>query len=159
MPHKHCQGHSLSQPQRQPFAQKCLSHRLSRQREFRLGRQYLPENSEDGQMYFSCRQGGPRVYDLLNALPLAPFGLLSWFVVDREEEMFELNDILDEDKVMQALWGRWILLKRQEFLADYYQGIVTFIDENWRIFANFTPHVCGKQIFDGLRGCSTVASL
>jgi hypothetical protein len=43
---------------------------------------------------------------------VAQFGVLSWVVVNREEEMFELDEILDEDKVMQALWARWILLKR-----------------------------------------------
>ena len=74
---------------------------------------YLPENSKGSGVHFSCRPGGPRIFDLLNTLPLAPFGLSSWFIVDREEELFELNDVLDEDKVMQALWSRWILLKRQ----------------------------------------------
>ena len=76
---------------------------------------YLPESSKDSGVHFSCRPGGPRIFDLLNTLPLAPFGLSSWFIVDREEELFELNDVLDEDKVMQALWSRWILLKRQVF--------------------------------------------
>jgi hypothetical protein len=73
---------------------------------------YLPENYESSQVYFSCRPGGPRIYDLLNTLPLAPFGVLSWFIIDREEELFELDDVLDEDKVMQALWGRWIMLNQ-----------------------------------------------
>jgi hypothetical protein len=74
---------------------------------------YLPESPKDGGVHFSCRPGGPRIFDLLNTLSLAPFGLSSWFIVDRQEELFELNDVLDEDKVVQALWSRWILLKRQ----------------------------------------------
>ena len=111
---------------------------------------YLPESSEDGELHFTCRPGGPRIYDLLNSLPLAPFGVLSWFIVDREEEMFELDDVLDEDKVMQALWGRWILLNQwvylsddlnhgwsydcsRKFIANYCQGTVAFIDEYWRM--------------------------
>lgn len=61
---------------------------------------------------FSCRPGGERLYDLLNTLPLEPFGILAWYIIDREEEMFENDDVLDEDKVMQALWGRWILLNQ-----------------------------------------------
>ena len=61
---------------------------------------------------YSCRPGGPRIYDLLNTLPLEPFGVLSWLIIDREEELFELDDILDEDKVMLALWNRWIFLNR-----------------------------------------------
>jgi len=94
---------------------------------------YLPESSEDGELHFTCRPGGARIYDLLNSLPLAPFGVLSWFIVDREEEMFELDDVLDEDKVMQALWGRWILLNHRKFIANYCQGTVAFIDEYWRM--------------------------
>lgn len=73
---------------------------------------YLSEATESREVYFSCRPGGPRIYDLLNTLSLAPFGILSWYIVDREEEMFENDDVLDEDKVMQALWGRWIMLNQ-----------------------------------------------
>jgi hypothetical protein len=40
------------------------------------------------------------------------FGVLSWFVVDKEEEIFECDDVRDEDKVIQALWARWIVLHR-----------------------------------------------
>lgn len=61
---------------------------------------------------YSCRPGGPKIYDLLNSLPLEPFGVLSWMIVDREEELFELDDVRDEDKVMMALWNRWIILHR-----------------------------------------------
>jgi len=59
--------------------------------------------------------------------------VLSWFIVDREEELFELDDVLDEDKVMQALWGRWILLNHRKFLANYCRGTEAFIDEYWRM--------------------------
>ena len=67
---------------------------------------YIPEDE------YSCRPGGPKIYDLLNSLPLEPFGVLSWMIVDREEELFELDDVRDEDKVMMALWNRWIILNR-----------------------------------------------
>ena len=74
---------------------------------------YLPATWEGAvPVHFSCRPGGPRLYDLLNTLPLEPFGALAWFVIDKEEEIFECDDVRDEDKVMQALWGRWILLNR-----------------------------------------------
>lgn len=69
---------------------------------------FLPAEEVD----FSCRPGGERLYDLLNTLPLEPFGILAWYIIDREEEMFENDDVLDEDKVMQALWGRWVLLNQ-----------------------------------------------
>jgi len=43
---------------------------------------------------------------------MEPFGVLSWAVLDREEEIFECDDIKDEYKVMHALWARWIMLYR-----------------------------------------------
>ena len=60
----------------------------------------------------SCRPGGPRLYDLLNELPMEPFGVLAWSITHREEEIFEHEDISDEDKVVMALWNRWIMLNR-----------------------------------------------
>ncbi|KAI5986167.1 hypothetical protein EDD15DRAFT_1598375 [Pisolithus albus] len=90
---------------------------------------FIPESSD----IYSCRPGGPRLYDILNALPLEPFGVLSWMVVDREEELFELDDVLDEDKVMLALWYRWIFLNRNEFIASYFNGAKAFVTENWKL--------------------------
>jgi hypothetical protein len=52
------------------------------------------------------------LYDLLNGLTMEHFGVLGWAVVDKEEEMFESDEVRDEDKVIQALWGRWIMLNR-----------------------------------------------
>lgn len=68
---------------------------------------YLPDHM------YSARPGGPRIYDLLNELPLEPFGLMSWYILDKEEDIFELDTVRDEDKVMQALWSRWIFLHRR----------------------------------------------
>ena len=62
----------------------------------------------------SCRPGGPYLYDLLDELPMKDFGVLAWSIIDREEEIFELEDVPDEDKVMLALWNRWIALHRYE---------------------------------------------
>lgn len=61
----------------------------------------------------SCRPEGLRLYDLLAGLSLKPFGVLAWSVLDKEEELFEMTDTRDEDKVMQVLWGRWIMLNRR----------------------------------------------
>lgn len=73
---------------------------------------FLPQTNADGQEVYSCRIGGPRIYDLLNELSLDEFGLMSWAIVDREEELFEMDDVRDEDKVMLALWNRWIMLHK-----------------------------------------------
>lgn len=61
---------------------------------------------------YSCRIGGPKLYDILSTLSLDKFGVLAWSIVEREEELFELDDVRDEDKVMLALWNRWIMLNR-----------------------------------------------
>jgi len=75
---------------------------------------YLPFNSEYGgpDIYYSCRPGGATVFDLLSTLPLEPFGVLAWDVLDREDEIFDSDNVQDEYKVMHALWGRWIILNR-----------------------------------------------
>ena len=69
---------------------------------------YLPFKSVE----FSCRPDGPKLYDVLGAKSLDQFGILAWSVIDREEELFEMDGVRDEDKVMQALWCRWIMLNR-----------------------------------------------
>lgn len=90
---------------------------------------YLQES--DG--FYSCRVGGPRLYDLLSKLPLDKFGVLAWVILDREEEIFDIDNVRDEDKVMQALWFRWIFLNRNKFVAEYFKGTKTFINENWQM--------------------------
>lgn len=75
---------------------------------------YLPAKSEYGgpTVYHSYRPGGPCLFDLLNTLPLEPFGVLDWEILDREEEIYESDDVKEEYKVMHALWARWIMLNR-----------------------------------------------
>ena len=73
---------------------------------------YLYVLEKDGVTPYSCRPHGPKVYDLLSTLPLKPFGIMSWEVIDREEELFELEEVNDEDKSMLAIWNRWIKLNR-----------------------------------------------
>ncbi|KAI0071593.1 hypothetical protein K474DRAFT_1687014 [Panus rudis PR-1116 ss-1] len=86
----------------------------------------LPGFDEDGPEAHSFRPGGPRLLDLLNDLPLTEYGILSWIVVDREEDLFEVEDVRDEDKVMLALWNRWITLH-----SGYAKGIRAFLDQYW----------------------------
>ncbi|KAH9887225.1 hypothetical protein C8Q73DRAFT_656909 [Cubamyces lactineus] len=89
---------------------------------------------ESEQAPYSCRIGGPRIFDLLNDLPLDEFGVMSWAVVDREEELFEMDDVRDEDKVMLALWNRWIMLNNSSFIFnDYFKGVLKFLDKYWLI--------------------------
>ena len=73
----------------------------------------FPTKLDNGSvLYYSCRPGGGKLYDLVGSLPMDPYGVLSWSVIHKEEELFEADDVRDEDKVMQALWGRWVLLNR-----------------------------------------------
>ncbi|KAF9069641.1 hypothetical protein BDP27DRAFT_1222090, partial [Rhodocollybia butyracea] len=94
---------------------------------------YLPASSDDGSILikYSCRPGGPYLYDLLDTLPLDEFGTLSWVVLDREAEIYESDDMCDEYKVMHALWGRWIMLNRTRFIQDYSVGVMDFVDQYW----------------------------
>ncbi|KAL5520250.1 hypothetical protein ACEPAG_9463 [Sanghuangporus baumii] len=81
---------------------------------------------------YSDRPGGPKLYDILNESSLEPFGLMTGHVIEREEDVFELDDTRDEDKVMLVLWSRWIFLNRPKFIEDYEAGIRVFLDEYWR---------------------------
>jgi len=88
---------------------------------------YLPFKT----VQFSCRPNGPKLYDILGAESLEQFGILAWSVIDREEELFEMDGVRDEDKVMQALWSRWITLNRQKhFIRNYLEGTKQFITDN-----------------------------
>ena len=75
---------------------------------------YLPAKSEYGgpDISYSCRPNGPCLYDILNTLPMEPFGVLAWDVLDREDEIYDSDNVKDEYKVMHALWARWIVLNR-----------------------------------------------
>ncbi|KAF8191132.1 hypothetical protein BJ912DRAFT_964139 [Pholiota molesta] len=96
---------------------------------------YLPAKSDYGgpTVYYSCRPTGPSVFDLLGTLPMEKFGVLDWDVIDREEEIWESDDVREEYKVMQALWMRWIMLNRNKFISNYYKGAIAFVDEYWKI--------------------------
>ncbi|KAI9062229.1 hypothetical protein FKP32DRAFT_1574570 [Trametes sanguinea] len=95
---------------------------------------YLPQSGNEAQTRYSCRIGGPRIYDLLNELSLEEFGIMSWAVVDREEELFEMDDVRDEDKVMLALWNRWMMLNKTRFIFDHYEkGVQAFLDQYWQL--------------------------
>ncbi|KDR68380.1 hypothetical protein GALMADRAFT_161032 [Galerina marginata CBS 339.88] len=96
---------------------------------------YLPAKSDYGgpTVHYSCRPGGPCLFDLLGTLPMEPFGLLDWEVLDREDEIYESDDVREEYKVMHALWARWIVLNRNKFIANYLKGVKSFIDDYWKI--------------------------
>ncbi|KAF5352181.1 hypothetical protein D9758_009223 [Tetrapyrgos nigripes] len=83
----------------------------------------------------SSRPGGETLYDLLGVLPLEPYGLMAWQVLDTEDEIFESDDLRDECKVIAALWARWMVLNRRKFIANFYFGTMAFIEEYaWMIY-------------------------
>ncbi|KAJ7647404.1 hypothetical protein FB45DRAFT_893355 [Roridomyces roridus] len=96
---------------------------------------FLPADSEHGgpSIKYSSRFGGPKIYDLLATLPMAEYGVLKWSVEDREEEIFEADDLFDEHKVMHALWARWIFARRNFFIAHYFKGAKQFVEDNWKM--------------------------
>ena len=70
---------------------------------------------DDGDLNTSCRPCGPRLFDLVAEYPMSDYGLTSWSLLERDEELFEIDDIRDEEKAMQALWNRWIFSERRCF--------------------------------------------
>lgn len=95
---------------------------------------YLPAKSPYGgpDIDYSTRIGGPYLFDLLQLLPLEPYGLLDWLVLEREAEIFNDDELGDELKVIVALWARWIMLNRNLFVRDRAEGVRRFIDEYWQ---------------------------
>jgi hypothetical protein len=61
----------------------------------------------------SCRPCGPRLFDVIGKHPISEYGVTSWSLLERDEELFEIDDVRDEEKAMQALWNRWIFFKRR----------------------------------------------
>ena len=75
---------------------------------------YFPTDDDDS-LRFSCRPCGPRLFDLVARIPASEYGLTSWSLFERDEELFEIDDVRDEEKAMQALWNRWIFSERRYF--------------------------------------------
>jgi len=74
----------------------------------------LPNVHDDNEsLVTSCRPCGPRLFDLIARHPMSDYGLTSWSLLERDEELFEIDDIRDEEKAMQALWNRWIFSERR----------------------------------------------
>jgi hypothetical protein len=83
-----------------------------RETETLSGPPHLPEFTKTN------RPGGPFLYDLLPA-PSADTGECltlpkedEWYSAHQSEEIFEVANMLDEDKVMAALWNRHMLIHR-----------------------------------------------
>jgi len=74
----------------------------------------LPPNT------WTSRLGGPFLYDLLpppfsNSKECSTVPIESaWYAAHQEEEIFEMGALTDEDKVICALWNRWMLANRYE---------------------------------------------
>jgi len=91
---------------------------------------YLISNvqDDDENLIISCRPCGPRLFDLVAGYPMSDYGLTSWSLLERDEELFEIDDIRDEEKAMQALWNRWIFSKRRRYLLDPPKAVMEFVD-------------------------------
>jgi len=84
----------------------------------------------------TSRPCGPFLYDLLPA-PAAESTESTvvpkedeWAAAHQEEEIFEIANMLDEDKVIAALWSRWMFVNRASFLANRYTGVLGFVENN-----------------------------
>lgn len=71
------------------------------------------DDDNDNLLGLSCRPFRPRLFDVIAKDPISRYGLTSWSLLERDEELFEIDDVRDEEKAMQALWSRWIFFKRR----------------------------------------------
>jgi len=69
------------------------------------------DDDNNGLLGLSCRPCGPRLFDVIAREPIFKYGLTSWSLLERDEELFEIDDLRDEEKAMQALWNRWIFFQ------------------------------------------------
>ena len=97
---------------------------------------FLPSSVNDGNdsLSFSCRPCGPRLFDIVARQPISEYGLTSWSLLERDEELFEIDDIRDEEKAMHALWNRWIFLNRRYFYP-FLQNLLSCTD--WRLKSRY----------------------
>jgi len=59
---------------------------------------------------------------------MSDYGLTSWSLLERDEELFEVDDIRDEEKAMQALWNRWIVSRRRRYLLNPHKSVLEFVE-------------------------------
>ena len=81
------------------------------------------DDDNDSLLGLSCRPCRPRLFDIIAKDSISKYGLTSWSLLERDEELFEIDDVRDEEKAMQALWNRWIFFKRR--CLNHYPKIAT----------------------------------
>ncbi|KAN0111730.1 hypothetical protein V8E52_008291 [Russula decolorans] len=86
------------------------------------------DDDNDSLLGLSCRPCGPRLYDATAKEPISKYGLTSWSLLERDEELFEIDDVRDEEKAMQALWNRWIFFERRHYLLDPRQTVIEYLE-------------------------------
>lgn len=86
------------------------------------------EDDNDCLPSLSCRPCGPRLFDVIAKEPISKYGLTSWSLLERDEELFEIDDVRDEEKAMQALWNRWIFFKRRHYLHDPRKAVIEYLE-------------------------------
>jgi hypothetical protein len=74
----------------------------------------LPRMALDGKTYiqYSNRVTGTGLVDLLDCLDMEKIGALKWYTLEKEDDLMEWDDTRDEQKIMMALWCRWMLFSR-----------------------------------------------
>ncbi|KAF8489731.1 hypothetical protein F5888DRAFT_1155777 [Russula emetica] len=86
------------------------------------------DDDNDSLLGLSCRPCGPRLFDVTAKEPISKYGLTSWSLLERDEELFEIDDVRDEEKAMQALWNRWIFFKRRQHLFDPRKTVMEYLE-------------------------------
>ncbi|VDC00103.1 unnamed protein product [Peniophora sp. CBMAI 1063] len=96
-----------------------------------------PVPTEDGGfIYYSCRPGGPRLYDYLMVLSLKPYGLMRWQVEEAEAHILGSEGLSDVGKCMHALHNRWVFLHELLMYVDPAKCIADFVHSWWHHIYN-----------------------
>ncbi|KAG8980481.1 hypothetical protein FRC05_006114 [Tulasnella sp. 425] len=70
------------------------------------------------------------VFDILSELPLDVLGNQANRILEQQEKIYMRRELPVEDRVIAALWARWINLNRGKFLSSYVEGFKAFVQES-----------------------------
>ncbi|KAG9043031.1 hypothetical protein FS837_010114 [Tulasnella sp. UAMH 9824] len=87
-----------------------------------------PADTLKGGTYTSAYDSS--VFDILSELSLDVLGNQANRITTQLEQIYAHRELPVEDRVIAALWARWIALNRGKFLASYVEGFKAFVLES-----------------------------
>ncbi|KAG8902539.1 hypothetical protein FRC01_009555, partial [Tulasnella sp. 417] len=87
-----------------------------------------PADTFKGGTYTSAYESS--VFDILSELPPDVLGNQANRIITQLEQIYTHRELPTEDRVIAALWARWIALNRAKFFASYVEGFKAFVRES-----------------------------